>query len=123
MTEFNDGPAAGVVLQLRRRPWIMRVVFNGKDWDALDQLDDVPKDGEKIHAYKLIETRGQIHITTKDKQGRRSGGWYLAGLYALSELQPLDNIARSTELWREWCRMNGTFLCPKEPPSTTEGNP
>ena len=49
MTRFLDGPAAGVLLALRRAPLYLRVVYHAKreePWDALDQLADVPGEHE-----------------------------------------------------------------------------
>lgn len=55
MTRFEDGPAAGVNLSLRRAPMFLRVVQNNQtgEWDALDQLDDTPEKNETIFVYKV----------------------------------------------------------------------
>jgi hypothetical protein len=68
MTTFLDGPAKGQCLSLRRSPELLRVVeLNGK-WDALDQPEDEPKPGEKVHIYRLVEHLGSAMLC------RRGGG-------------------------------------------------
>lgn len=48
MTRFTDGPAQGLVLMLRRAARFLRVVHDGKKFDALDQLNDRPRPEERI---------------------------------------------------------------------------
>lgn len=49
MIEFLDGPAGNKTLELRRAPVYLRVVIDADgNIDALDQLDDRPKEDERI---------------------------------------------------------------------------
>jgi hypothetical protein len=64
VTRFIDGPAAGTVLSLKRSPLFLRAVQDPLDgkWDALDQLDDAPRPGERIVVYRKTEDRGMVHL-------------------------------------------------------------
>ncbi len=108
MTTFQDGPAAASTLQLRRAPKFLRVVVDGDEVDALDQLEDSPRATEKLFAYVIVENHGMIHINARDKRGRRCGGYYAMAKYALVEVQPADEIMRSKSKWRNWCEINNT---------------
>lgn len=97
MAKFLDGPAAGVTLQLRRAPVLLRAVGNqGGDWDALDQLDDTPDAGERIAVY--IQVAGTLR-----RWHQRPGGCYEGADYRLLAPQPADELVRSTDAWRKWC--------------------
>lgn len=98
MTRFLDGPAAGKFLPLRRAPVFLRVVTDGKKWDALDQLDDVPEDNERIFVYLISGPIGRSIVCARG--GR--GGIYMAASYRFFEQQPGDDILRDNEKWREW---------------------
>lgn len=99
MIEFLDGPARGVVLELRRIPTLLRVVQQGKEFDALDQLDDEPRVGEKITVYRRVK-QGRVHICNRGR-GKRSG-WYFTASYRVLQRQPADDQVRTTEAWRQW---------------------
>ena len=104
MTTLVDGPAANVILNLRRSPLFLRVVQNriSKEWDALDQLDDIPKPTETIVAYRLLSNDGCMHLLIRGKY-KKAGGWYPVSSYGVVEQQPDDATMRDTEKWRAWC--------------------
>lgn len=107
MITFRDGPAAGTLLQLRRSPFVLRVVVaDDGTIDALDQLDDEPEAGESIHVYRMVEDRGSYHLWGTDERGRRTRFSGRSALYALVEHPPDDETARETELWRAWNSLN-----------------
>lgn len=98
MTQFTDGPAAGVSLLLRRAPHFLRAVRDVKgEWDALDQLEDTPGAGETIVAYQMVGEPTWCHIRM-----RKGGGVYRGGQYRVIEPQPADDVLRSNARWREW---------------------
>lgn len=98
MTRFLDGPAAGVVLMLRRAPVYIRVV-RGRQWDALDQLDDTPEPDELVTAYQRVGNAGTVHIDFT----RKRSAWFATATYRVVPDQPPDRVVRSTYLWRAWC--------------------
>lgn len=105
MIRFLDGPAAGVALFLKRAPVYLRAVMAHDDgqsveWDALDQLDDTPKDSEGVVAYKRVGSVGWVHI---DRSNPRRGEWYRIGEYKLCAEQPAEEDMRDTARWRAWC--------------------
>lgn len=104
MVSFLDGPAKGVVLQLRRVPMLLRVVQDrGGAWDALDQLDDEPRRGESIHVYRRRDDLqvGKYHLLTS--RPRRAGsGWYWMASYCVLPEQPTDDQVRNTAAWQSW---------------------
>jgi hypothetical protein len=103
VTKFEDGPAAGVMLALRRSPLYLRVVRDAEGkFDALDRLDDEPAAGEALFAYRLVKSDGVVHLSMTDRRGRRCGGFYAMAGYAVVEDQPPDEVMRDTEKWREW---------------------
>jgi hypothetical protein len=102
MIRFIDGPAAGVKLTLRRTPILLRVVFNGSTWDALDQLDDTPAADETVHVYRVASVPSTYHIDYTDRAtGRRRGEWRTTADYAFYATPP-DDAVRATEAWRAW---------------------
>jgi hypothetical protein len=104
MIIFLDGPAAGVNLDLRRSPIMLRVVQDARgNWDALDQLDDEPKPGESIHVYKLAKHRGTIHICARGR-GKNLSGWYQMADYGFFAEQPGDQHTRTAGAWAAWCK-------------------
>lgn len=98
MTRFLDGPAAEVVLMLRRAPVFLRAVQGptGK-WDALDQLEDRPSADEKVVVYRLTTEPRWMHI-----RARKSGGTYRGGDYKLVDPQPTEATVRDEQAWRAW---------------------
>lgn len=105
MIRFEDGPAGGQVLQLRRAPLYLRVTHDpdGK-WDALDQLDDQPAAGETITVYRRVGEAGVVHIDyTERATRRRRGAWFSCADYRVVANQPADAVARDTVRCRERC--------------------
>lgn len=102
MTRFEDGPAKGQVLCLKRAPFFLRVVCaaDGK-WDALDQPDDEPRADETIHVYKLKGTPGFCHVN----RGRNGSGWYAVATYVQTLVQPGDAVRKICD-WVDWCDAN-----------------
>lgn len=71
-----------------------------KRWDALDQLDDLPKSHEEIFVYKLANQPQRVHL----KMSKRSeSGFYMMAEYRFVEDQPPDDVLRDTIKWRLWC--------------------
>lgn len=100
-----DCPAFGAPLQLARVPKYLRFVAKrgcgGRyEWDALDQLDDVPEADEEIVAAVLAHF-GSVHLDRVVK-GKRVGEWHRTADYEYCDEQPPDEVLRSTERWREW---------------------
>ena len=96
MTSLHGGPADGVMLMLHRAPTYLRVVRSREgDWDALDQLDDVPQADEQIAVYALEGEAGGMHV-------RARGGceWYTTAEYRAVDPQPEDATVRDTDAWR-----------------------
>ena len=105
MIRFVDGPAAGVVLSLRRTPVLLRVVRGpGGNWDALDQLDDTPAADEAIHVYRCATDKPTACFWHgRGKGGRRTGGMSMVAEYSLLPFQPSDEEMRTNEAWAAWC--------------------
>ncbi len=103
MMKFIDGPAAGVVLGIRRAPVLLRVVRfgDGDLWDALDQVDDVPRERESIYVYVVVNKPEMVHLNMGRKKG---SGYYPMGQYRLVSEQPSDAILRSRAAWAAWCQ-------------------
>lgn len=95
MIQFIDGPAKGTTLDLRRAPVFLRVVIDpvGDVFDALDQLDDVPKPHESIHVYRLIGQPTRYHVSLSP---RRLSGCRYAAEYQFVAQQPDDLTMRDT---------------------------
>lgn len=98
MTRFEDGPARGQTLMLKRAAYFLRVVqgADGK-FDALDQLDDTPKPDEKLFAYEINGTPGMAFV-----DGTKCRGAYALANYKVVKNQPTDVEMRTTEAWQEW---------------------
>lgn len=102
MIEFKDGPAAGVVLRLRRCPIYLRVVqTDTSSFDALDQLDDQAQPCESIHVYRRVGQVSQVHVCARGKD-RHLSGWHQVATYVLHAEQPSDDVARDNALWAVW---------------------
>lgn len=105
MTRFEDGPAHGKTLMLKRAPQLLRVVVNNDgEIDALDQLDDTPGADETLFVYQLKPGTepGFCHILIRDRKG---SGFYTSAEYIFHS-QPSDADIRETDNWRTWCRAN-----------------
>lgn len=91
MITFSDGPAHGIILDLRRAPKFLRVVINAEgEVDALDQL----------HAYELVGKPSRYHVC---RTPRRLSGWHIAAQYRHVPQQPSDATMRDTAEWQAWC--------------------
>lgn len=98
MTTFQDGPAQGQRLMLKRAAMFLRVTeCNGK-WDALDQLNDRADHHEKLYAYRIVGVPGHCHINASG--GR--GGFYPVATYQFYDPQPTDSQMRDTGEWANW---------------------
>jgi hypothetical protein len=101
VTVFLDGPAKDVKLMLRRAPHFLRAVQTPRgEWDALDQLDDTPRDGETVVVYVMVGEPTWMHV----RATRGSGGTYRGGSYRLVEPQPSADILRDRAQWQAWAR-------------------
>jgi hypothetical protein len=101
---FLDGPAAGRSLDLRRAPFLLRVVVDRATGavDALDQLVDEPGDGEDVHVYVLAAPPQRAHVCYRGSKKRQSG-WWEFGIYR--HLADVDGEElRETDTWRAWAR-------------------
>lgn len=110
MITFKDGPARGVTLTLKRAPLYLRVTHNprssgvivckkygGREWDALDQIDDKPMSHEALYVYKRITPPTKFHM-----RAGRSSGWYMMADYRLHSIQPDDAVMRDNQQWQDW---------------------
>jgi hypothetical protein len=98
LTTFENGPAHDAKLMLRRSPYFLRVTYDGKDYDALDQLSDTPEPGETIHLYRITAAPNWCHI-----RATKGGGMYSMGNYQFVTPQPPDAIMRDNEAFAKWC--------------------
>jgi hypothetical protein len=98
LTTFENGPAHEAKLMLRRSPYFLRVTYNGKDYDALDQLEDKPNPDETIYLYRITALPGWCHI----RATKGAGGTYSMAHYAYVSPQPADAILRDNDAWRKW---------------------
>lgn len=91
-------------LTLRRVPKYLRLVVRGSDWatlDALDQLDDAPREGEYVIAARKRD-ESSVHLDGY-KDGRRCGWWVRTATYEPVADSPPQDVLRDTEQWRAWC--------------------
>jgi hypothetical protein len=103
MIKILDGPAAGQTLWLRRAPLYLRVVNLAGEIDALDQLDDEPRDDEVVYAYRAKGGKTSwVHLHVRGKHAKSRGGFWGSAEYELCPDQPAQEILRDTERWREW---------------------
>lgn len=105
MSRFVDGPVAGSALALGRVPIFLRVVISAADRvDALDQVDDMPADDERIHVYELVPGTDQgVALVRVQTRGR--GTTCIA--MALADYRHRPDVDgeefRDTAAWRTWC--------------------
>lgn len=102
-TTFMDGPAAGQGFDLRRAPMYLRVVEvveqMGK-FDALDQLDDEPREGERVHVYRIVPgSFGCVYVCARGRGAL--GGRYESGIYRYVPDVDGEQL-RETAAWRAW---------------------
>jgi hypothetical protein len=69
------------------------------NWDALDAQADMPRIGEAVFVYRLVEVEGRCHV-----RGRKFSGFFPTARYRLCEVQPDDEAARSIRAWDAWLR-------------------
>lgn len=102
MTKFTDGPAAGVVLGLRRAPKFLRVVVNRfaekPEFDALDQLTDRPEPNEVVYAYRQVKYEGHVHVCRRPS----GSGYFAIAEYVYIPEQPPADVLRNTAKWQAW---------------------
>lgn len=101
MTQFEDGPAKGTVLTLRRAPFFLRVVVKSGEVDALDQLDDTVRAGEVVFVYQLTGPPGRAFI-----DGKGGGRCCMTANYRLIDGQPGQNVLNDSEKWPQWVEQN-----------------
>ncbi len=95
-----DGPAAGEKLMIKRAPLLLRVVrASGGEWDALDQLHDVPEPDEAITVYRRVGRPSTVHV-----DAAKYHGWFQIAEYRVIHPQPADQEIRSTTAWRRWAQ-------------------
>lgn len=105
MIELLDGVARGSVLACRRAPnWLRVTIDTAGNIDALDALDDKPRDDETVYVYELVEgTRSMIFACTRSRGG---GGQYAVGQYRQLEGVGGDVSGeydlRDEAGWRQW---------------------
>lgn len=99
MTTFEDGPAKGQRLMLKRAAHFLRVVEANGKWDALDQPTDTPQPGEKLFAYEITGKPGMVHLNC----GGGRGGSYPIATYRFLKEQPSDAEMRDAQAWGRWC--------------------
>jgi hypothetical protein len=102
MVTFQDGPAIGQKLMLRRAPKYLRVVEENGKFDALDQPSDTPRETETLYAYQLVGEPGMMHLNG----GKGRHGFFAIANYQLVKKQPTDEQMRNLKAWLVWIRGN-----------------
>ncbi len=108
-------------LQLKRTPRFLRFVMTGTDWatlDALDQLDDVAYDGERLLAGTWDGPPWFAMVDGTDKKGKRVGWQERGQLYKLVEPQPSQELMTDTAQWRAWCLAELAKITAAKEPTT-----
>jgi hypothetical protein len=104
VSNFHDGPADGVTLQLRSAPLLLRVTFNPHartyPWDALDQPEDTPKPHEQLHLYVRTGEPFFYHLSMRGKGGKAASGYWNTAEYRYAAFQPEDAIMRQPKPWQ-----------------------
>lgn len=102
-TTFMDGPAAGQGFALRRAPMFLRVVESiGQlgGFDVLDQLDDEPREGERVHVYRMVPgSWGCAYVCGRGASA--ASGRYEWGIYRHVPDADGEQL-RETVAWRAW---------------------
>lgn len=109
MTEFLDGPAAGVKLMLRRAPTCLRVVRAPKGWDALASVSSgtVAEPGEWIYVYRRVGQAGMMHINARP---RGKSGTFAIAQYRHVPDAPQHPALRDNQAWRTWTLANRAMM-------------
>lgn len=99
MVKFEDGPAQGHELNLRRTPMFLRVVIGDKV-DAIDMPEDIPEPNEDVYAYHLIDGTATAGFLC----GVKGRGCipFRSAIYRFCSIQPEENILRDRKLWVKW---------------------
>ena|ERR1700723_887131 len=94
---FKDGPADGMEFNLRRTPLFMRITRDQDTAkvDALDLLDDTPRDDEDIFVYQRIGEYG--HACARGSSGQ--SGWFATYVWR-SEVD--GSLLRDSVMWQNW---------------------
>jgi hypothetical protein len=107
MVKFNGGPADGMTLMLKRAPLWLRVVTDragspAGGVDALDQLEDVPNDGEEVFVYERRGGASSVHLRGRT---RSISGWYVEAEYDHVPITPREQTEfRDTDAWHRWTK-------------------
>lgn len=98
------GVPVGPSLHLQRDPALLRFVSSRfpDSLDALDQLDDTPKDGETVYTARLVK-RGRVHLHCA-RGSKLPSGWYQTAEYELIDPQPEQAVMRDRDSWEKWAR-------------------
>lgn len=115
MIKLLDSPPgqalSDVTLWVRRAPILLRVVIGPRGAiDALDQLEDVAADNERIVVYQLAAYRGAVHICARGKGGKGLRGMWPNADYRVMDPQPGDAHTRDNAAWAAWCDANETRI-------------
>lgn len=102
MIRFDDGPAKGQVLMLKRVARFLRVTEEAGVWDGLDQLEDTPRPGEKLYTYEVYGEIGSAFVDFSGKS-KKASGLYPVANYRFVKEQPTDATMRDPAAWTEWC--------------------
>lgn len=100
MVKLENGPAPGNY-PIRRAPLFLRAVIDGAtgEKDVLDQLNDAPKEGEKVHVYRRIGAALPARVCRG--RGGRVEFQLLADYRYMPEVD--GEKLRETDAWRQWC--------------------
>lgn len=93
------GPAAGTYVAARAPAFVRAVVDEGGKRDVLDQLDDAPRQDERVYVYELIAGTGS---GTAIVCGRGFSIDMALGDYRHRADVDGEQL-RETEAWRAWC--------------------
>lgn len=100
-----DYPTFKGPITVERIPKFLRFTCAGPlssgNWDALDQLEDVPKPDEHVFAARLHST-SKVHIDRVVKR-KRVGEWITTAEYRMIDDGPPEAVLRDNEAWRAWC--------------------
>lgn len=100
MSTLIDGPAAGAYSVARAPHYLRAVVGPSGRKDLLDQLEDVPAEGETVHVYEAVSevTRAFVCGRSGGLGGEREWATY-------RHRADVDGgLLRDTDAWRAWCR-------------------
>lgn len=126
MCKFIDGPAKGKLLRIARLPLFLRVVIDSDGTvDALDQLDDAPKESEAVHVYMRCSQPCTVHVDGSrwdkvKKRNVRFGEWFQTADYRHFPKAPADEVLRSPTEWPAWCQKTYDGM---KPAKTSEEKP